>query len=61
MKMWLPKPLYELLPTLYMFSGVLGLSRFPMTNALGLFSSTILVAMAIAIFILRTTGAKYDK
>jgi hypothetical protein len=59
--MWLPKPLYELLPILYMFSGVLGLTRFPMTNVLGLFSSIILIVMALAIFILRTTRPKYVK
>ena len=52
LKLWLPKPLYQLLPLAYLLFGLLMLARFGDDPA-GLLSGLMLCAASILIWILR--------
>ena len=52
--MYLPKPVYEFLPYLYLACGILSVFGFEPTS--GRFGGILLVAAASGIFALRTTN-----
>jgi hypothetical protein len=55
-KMWLPLWLYQLLPVIYLLSGLLMLANFG-SEPLGLVSGSMLCAAGLLILVLRIYGA----
>ena len=55
-KPWLPQPLYQLLPLVYLLFGLLMLARFS-DDLLGLLSGLMLCAASILVWILRKYAA----
>ena len=52
LKLWLPKPLYQLLPLVYLLFGICMLARFG-DDPLGLLSGLMLCAASILVWVLR--------
>ncbi len=51
-KIWLPPKLYQLLPLVYLLSGLLMLAKFG-DEPLGLLSGSMLCATAVLVWVLR--------
>ncbi len=54
-KIWLPPRLFQLLPLVYLFSGLLMLAKFG-DEPLGLLSGSMLCAAAVLVWVLRVHG-----
>jgi hypothetical protein len=54
-KIWLPPRLYQLLPLVYLLSGLLMLAKFA-DEPLGLLSGLMLCAAAVLVWVLRVYG-----
>jgi hypothetical protein len=54
-KIWLPPRLYQLLPLVYLLSGLLMLAKFG-DEPLGLLSGSMLCAAAVLAWVLRVHG-----
>jgi hypothetical protein len=54
-KIWLSPRLYQLLPLVYLLSGLLMLAKFA-DEPLGLLSGSILCAAAVLVWVLRVHG-----
>jgi hypothetical protein len=54
-KIWLSLRLYQLLPLVYLLSGLLMLAKFA-DDPLGLISGTMLCAAAVLVWVLRVHG-----
>jgi hypothetical protein len=55
-KIWLPPKLYQLLPLVYLLSGLLMLAKFG-DDPVGLLSGSMLCAAAVLIWVLRVHGS----